>query len=70
MPKHLLSLSICSAAPGVLTPLLACRSETETEAHGAVAAGGLDPVPNRGTGDARRVAPGTTAYDAVGGRGS
>jgi hypothetical protein len=44
-----------------LTPLLAGRSETEAEAQGEVADGGLEPVPIRGTGVVRRVAPGTTA---------
>ena len=55
-------LRFCSAAPGVLDPLLAGRSETEAEAQGAAAAGGgLGPVPIRGMGVVRRVAPGTTA---------
>ena len=50
-----------------LTPLLAGRSETEAEAQVAVVAvGGPEPVPMRGTGVDRRVAPGTTARDAVG----
>ena len=52
-----------------LTPLLAGRSETEAEAQAEVADGGPAPAPNRGTGEVRRAAPGTTASDAVGARG-
>ncbi|MDE0577942.1 MAG: hypothetical protein OSB39_13430, partial [Opitutales bacterium] len=56
-------LRLCSAAPGVLTPLLAGRSETEAEAQGAAAVGGPAPDPKRGTGEERREEPGTTAPD-------
>ena len=49
-----------------LTPLLAGRSETEAEAQGVVAEGGLVPEPIRGTGEVRREEPGTTACDAGG----
>ena len=59
-------LRLCPAAPGVLAPLLAGRSETKAEAQGVAADGGLEPGPIRGTGVVRRAEPGTTAYDADG----
>ena len=49
-------------APYVSLRLLACWwSETEAEAKVVEAAAGRAPEPIRGTGDVRRVDPGTTA---------